>query len=125
MSKSIENTTSYKLRMCRENCGLSQKVVAEALGVDRTTYTYYENGRSQPNLNTLVKLANIFCVDPATLLPCEKSSSTLKDTDKQSPNPIYSLKKDEQSLLLSFRMLDDNEKEKVLAIITNMLRSDV
>ncbi len=125
MSNYAENTTSYKLRKCRKNCGLSQKVVAAALGIDRTTYTYYENGRSQPSLSTLVKLASIFCVDTSALLPSENAATVLKEEDNQTLNPIYSLKKEEQQMLLAFRMLTDDEKQEVLAIITNKLKSDI
>ncbi len=124
MSISAENTTAYKLRTCRENCALSQKAVASALGIDRTTYTYYENGRSQPNLNTLVKIANLFCVDPATLLPFEENTPVLRDSDSMSPNPIYSLKKDEQNLILAFRMLSNDQKTEILAKITNMIKDN-
>ena len=119
-----ENTTAYKLRKCRENCGLSQKVVADTLGVERTTYTYYENGRSQPSLTTLVKLADIFSVDPSSLLPLE-SNTSVKENDTAQPHPIYSLKKDEHRLLLGYRMLSREQKDEVLDIITNMPKSNV
>lgn len=42
--------------------------MARRLGVDRSTYTYYETGKSQPNLKTLEKLCQILSVDYNTLL---------------------------------------------------------
>jgi transcriptional regulator with XRE-family HTH domain len=38
--------TATKLRMLREEKGLSQEECAKALGIDRTTYAKYENGGS-------------------------------------------------------------------------------
>lgn len=123
MGKSTDPAISKKLRLCRENCGLSQGQVANVLGIDRTTYTYYESGRSEPNLTTLVKLANIFCVDVATLLPQENEPVVVRDS-KSAPNPIYSLTNDEQTLLISFRLLSNVKKEEFLAKITNMIDSE-
>ncbi|MBR2714934.1 MAG: helix-turn-helix transcriptional regulator [Ruminococcus sp.] len=120
MSKFINNETGNKLRFCRKNCGLSQQQIADSLGIDRTTYTYYESGRSEPNLTTLVKLAQIFCVDVNTLLPNDNTDLVLRDTDSNSPNPIYSLTKEEQKLLLIFRTLSKDEKAEVLDKITNI-----
>lgn len=124
MSKQHNTTTGKKLRACRERCGLSQRQVAEALGLERTTYTYYESGRTEPNLTTLVKIAQIFCVDVSALLPDENGDTPLRDSDNSAPNPIYSLSKDEQNLLISFRLLSDKEKKRILAKITNMTKDE-
>ena len=35
-----------KLKRLRENFNLTQQQVAEALGIDRSTYAYYELGRT-------------------------------------------------------------------------------
>lgn len=123
VSKNARQTTSEKLRACRTNCGLSQKQVADALGVDRTTYTYYECGR-EPHLSTLVKLAQIFCVDIAALLPQENGAATLRDSEQNVTNPIYSLTKDEQNLLILFRLLNDADKTSILDKITNMTKGN-
>ena len=39
-------SSALKLRMLREEKGLSQEECAKALGIDRTTYAKYENGGS-------------------------------------------------------------------------------
>ena len=120
MDNQKENITGIKLRRCRKNCGLSQQQVADTLGINRTTYTYYESGRFEPSLTTISKLAQIFCVDVSQLLPREAPASQLKDATQDIINPIYSLTKDEQNLLLAFRLLNDTEKSKILDEITNM-----
>ena len=51
-----------KLKYYRENCELSQQQVANALNVDRSTYTYYETGKTNPDSYALIKLADYFGV---------------------------------------------------------------
>ncbi len=126
MPKIDKNSTAYKIRKCRENCGLTQEQLGAAIGTVRTNIGSYESGRTKPSLETIVKFAQIFRVDPVELLPSEKDSSiddaTLSDVDNGGflPKPIYALTKDEQSLLISYRLLSDKEKSRILAKITNM-----
>lgn len=40
----------------------TQKELAAILGIDRTTYTKYETESSEPNLETLIALADYFNV---------------------------------------------------------------
>jgi len=45
----------------RRNMNLSQEQLAVLLGVDRTTVSKWEIGEAKPRVETLVKLAKIFC----------------------------------------------------------------
>lgn len=51
-----------RLKELRIAKGLYQKDVADFLGVDRTTYTKYESGASEPDVATLIHLADFFGV---------------------------------------------------------------
>lgn len=51
-----------RLKILRKEKGLYQKDVANFLGVDRTTYVKYETGASEPDTETLSKLADFFNV---------------------------------------------------------------
>ncbi len=119
VQKDKPNLTAIKLRQCRNNCKLSQQQVADTLGINRSTYSYYELGRSQPDLETLVKLAQIFRVEPSSLLPNENAEIILSENDSEAVKPIYSLTREEQNLLISFRLLSDFDKADFLAKITN------
>ena len=119
-----------KLRSLRENCGFTQDQVSKILNLDRSTYTYYETGKTQPSVDTLVKLSNLYKVDVSYLLRRESASSTLKTNDsdpskkaagrKSAGKPassaahIYDLDKEEHQLLAYFRMLDPEKKESLL-----------
>lgn len=56
------------LRQLREQQDWSQKQIAEILGVDRSTYTYYETGRTNPPLSHLLLLCKIYQVSLDTLV---------------------------------------------------------
>lgn len=51
---------SRNLRLLRTLYGMSQKEVASLLHVDRTSYTNYELGKTEPSYHTLLRLAAIY-----------------------------------------------------------------
>lgn len=57
-----------RLRILRENSGLTQMAVARAIGVPRVTYTHYELGKRSPDLDTLLLIAAFFRVSTDFLL---------------------------------------------------------
>ncbi len=52
---------------------LYQKDIADILGVDRTTYTKYESGASEPDIATLIQLADFFGVTVDYLISHEEN----------------------------------------------------
>ena len=59
----VKNLKDY-----REDADLSQQKVADKLHMERSTYTYYENGKTIPDIFTIIKLAKIFNVSLARLI---------------------------------------------------------
>ncbi|MEA4889497.1 MAG: helix-turn-helix transcriptional regulator [Clostridiaceae bacterium] len=58
----MPNLLRYRLRQLRKERELSQKCMAEALGLPRGTYTHYELGRRTPDLETLMTIADLYHV---------------------------------------------------------------
>ena len=56
------------LKICRKTSGLTQKQVADLLGVVESCYANWEQGRTEPNIDTLRKLCVIFDVDISDLI---------------------------------------------------------
>ena len=47
------------LKNARERKGMSQKDVAEEIGVAKSTYSLYESGNREPNVQTIKKIADV------------------------------------------------------------------
>ena len=57
-----------RLKMIRTECGLTQRQVYEILNISPNGYASYEQGRTEPNIDTLKKLCSIFNVSADYLL---------------------------------------------------------
>jgi transcriptional regulator with XRE-family HTH domain len=49
-----------RLRELREERGLTQAQVAEAIGVTESSISFYESGKKQPSLDKIIKLADYY-----------------------------------------------------------------
>lgn len=127
-----------KLRECREMCAYSQQQVAECLNIDRSTYSYYESGRTEPSIENLKRIAKLFGVRMSELLEIEDEAKyapmTLHDPGDEGPdspfkeyypeedaklnnrigNKVGDLSREEQRLIMRFRMLTNNQRRDVM-----------
>ena len=62
------NSIGNALKQLRTDRKLTQKQVADALGIARVNYTPYENNTSCPDYDTLVMIANFYEVSLDYLL---------------------------------------------------------
>jgi len=63
------------------NARLSQQFVANALGVSRQAVASWENGRAEPSLDTIQKLAALYDVDASWLAFGPGSTQALMDQE--------------------------------------------
>ena len=61
-------TLEKQLRLLRQYNRLRQHEVAEAFKVDRSTYAYYELGKTRPDYETLLRISNLYDVSLRFLL---------------------------------------------------------
>lgn len=124
MSKK-SSSTGENLRRCREACALSQQQVADALNIERSTYTRYENNDTEPALTTLVKLAAIYNVSPMELLPSIDDEEKQSLTDRAgADSPIYQLAKDERGLVAIYRALPKDKKRELIDQIAELNKNE-
>lgn len=103
---------AHMLRVLRTSCGFTQRAVAEALGVNRSTYSYYELGRATPDMVTLKALSRIFAVSPEEFFYPERYHDTEPANRRQDLpkagtldlGAIKDLSEEEQCLLAQFRV---------------------
>lgn len=65
------------LKWARERKGLSQKEVAESIGVAKSTYSLYESGNREPNVQTIKKIADVLNTSADKLLGLDDVTFTL------------------------------------------------
>lgn len=56
-----------KIRQFREQLGMTQKELAEALGLQQATISFWENGKIAPSNQNLIRLADILGCKPGDL----------------------------------------------------------
>ena len=106
------NSFALRLKQHRELCRLTQQQVADILNINRTTYTKYETGVSEPSHEVLRKIVSIFGTDFNTILGDE---APFKKTVVQDPDlQLYNLSNEEKMLVIAYRTMSDSDREKIL-----------
>ena len=116
-----QKSLGCKLRELRENYDLSQNQVAKALNIDRSTYTNYELDKTQPNLEAIVKLAQIFSIDKGLLLPELEGEDTSDFRESLKPDGmVKTLTKEERGLIVLYRSLDKEQRAELRRYIEGL-----
>lgn len=66
--KPMNTSIPQNIKRLRQQNGLTQEQMAEKLFVTRQTISLWENGRTQPDIETLERIAAVFQVDLMTVL---------------------------------------------------------
>src|SRR5688500_12004021 len=70
------------LKLLRKRKGVSQEEIAVDLGLTRSSYSGYENGVAEPNLETIIKISEYYNISLDKLIKRELSKISEKDWDK-------------------------------------------
>lgn len=81
-----------RLQDLRRQHKFSQEDIADKLGVSRQAVSKWESGQGKPEINNIIKLAEIYGVTTDYLLLGKEDSSILQDTIPQE-KPDRTLKK--------------------------------
>ncbi len=116
---------SYWLKYYRHEAGYTQQQIANQLKIERSTYTYYETGKTKPDINTLIKLAKIYNIKYTQLL--EGIEDDIETIVNDSSSELYSTKgikyrthassKFEEELLFRLRNLTPNQRREVMELV--------
>lgn len=98
----------------RNAAGLTQAQVAEMLGIKGNTLSGYENGVSEPDIDTYLQLCKIYNLDYVSIL---------EEAYDMKPNSVeYSLSKNEQEHIKKYRCLDNRGRELVDMVLDKEYR---
>lgn len=94
------------------------------LNISRSTYTYYETGKSEPGQDKLKKLCEILQVDFNTLLSYSDSSELeVKVASGEAGGDMYkSLSPSEEQFILALRSMNTEEREFIGKQITKIIK---
>lgn len=119
-----------KLKYFRKKANLTQQQVADALGIDRSAYSYYETDTSTPKLATVQNLARFYNTSVDLLLG---NNHTVGDGEVlESPDSFekwytkdgFNLLSDfEQGIILRIRLMNTDERKKLIEYIDKSIKN--
>jgi transcriptional regulator with XRE-family HTH domain len=126
MKGSIDMTLAESLKRIRRKYKMTQDDVALFLGVSRSGYTYYETGKSTPSVESLKKLAMMYDITVDELVGMPDRVSTKRAVSEENlavkgADPLMYMKKEEQNLVMAFRLASRENKDKILREIISMV----
>lgn len=104
----VDNDDMENLKLLRKRINLTQKEVADAVGITFQTYSYYETGRTNPTPEMLCKLADFFGVTVDELLG-------------RTPQLFDDARIERPEVLDLFEQLNVAEQERALGYMERML----
>lgn len=100
------------LRRLRESRGISQQKLADILGITQQSIYKYEKLKIEPDIGTLVLMADYFNTTVDYLIG---------HTPPDCPEELE-LTKDEWALLRDYRQLSESERDSIQLVIKNYLK---
>ena len=110
------NTFAIRLKELRTRRHISQDTLSRFLGVSRSTIGLYEQGRREPDFETLEAIADFFNVPIGTLVDKDPQSYPRRD-----PIDTY----DDELVEELQRLHDDPELRMLLSATKNLTKEDV
>ncbi|MBR4003968.1 MAG: helix-turn-helix transcriptional regulator [Clostridia bacterium] len=112
------------LKELRKKANLTQKEVAEKIGVQPMTYNYYENGKNEPSIEMLKKIAKVFDVSIDTLLNYKSNNFDLGQTTQLQKEIIKKIINSNELICTKINayleglLEGQKEQEKIITILT-------
>ena len=94
------------LKKLRKRIGANQKEIATKIGITDKTYANYENGNTEPNIQTIIKLADYFHITTDELLGRNQKNvidkGLLNDIELDIIDKLQTLDRDNQLRLQAY-----------------------
>lgn len=103
------------LKLLRREMGLSQQQLAERVGVSQQSINKYENHNIEPDISTLIKIADCFSTSVDYLVGHTDIRHVIE------PVQQYDLNRDEAVLMAGYRRLSRKQQEALRAMLQAFL----
>lgn len=107
----------------KKHSKFSQQEMADMLNISRSTYTYYETGKSEPGQEKLKKICNILDVDFNTLLGYTVEETVSFAASGGGSDVFKTLTPSEEQLVMAYRNMNSEEKEFISKQISKIVKS--
>lgn len=118
---------SQNLKTLRLNRGFTQNDIAGVLGLNRSTYTYYEMGKTLPDILVLHKLARFYDISLDALFQSisklHESRMRPKKIVIEEVSEICGLSKDERSIVAILRSKGHSYTHEMLSVLKDKKQS--
>lgn len=130
-SAQLKKNIAQNLKSLREAYELTQKNIADTLGIDAASYRNWENERSVPNISMLFEIAKVYKISIHQLCGIEVTDGanmlmSSGDFNKSiyGENKITDLDVYEKQLIMQIRRLTNEDKRKVGECINELLNNE-
>ena len=121
-----------RIKAARTECKLTQQQVADVLGIDRSTYAYYETGTNKPSIEILVRLAAIYNTEFSWLAGADRDNNSWNENEPElniiaavKEKQITDLSKNERKLVAIYRAAGQIDKDRdLISMLITVLKSD-
>ena len=127
-----------RLRKFRKENGYSQSHIANVLGIERSTYTYYETGKTVPVIFDLMRLADLYDTSMDDLLgfhadqsdplafgdPRQPVRTAVRRKERYLSEVVQDLSSEERQLLAFYRSAKPVERRQFFESLRNGRRKE-
>jgi len=78
-----------RLKQARKNKGYTQEGIAQKIGVRKSTFSGYESGNSEPDMDKLIKIMNVLEIDANYLYQDEVTNSGGPNFSEEAAEMAY------------------------------------
>lgn len=101
------------LKALRKEKGISQKQLADVLSVSQQSINKYENHNIEPDIATLIKMADYFETSLDYIIDHSKIRRRIEFVNS------YDLNTEESTLIEEYRKLSQKQRASIIAILEN------
>ncbi len=103
------------LKQLRTQKGISQQKLADAINISQQSINKYENHKIEPDIQTLIDLANFFETSIDYLVGHSDVNHVVEKITQ------HDLNKDEEKIINNYRKLSAKQKECIRLVIENLI----
>lgn len=107
----------------KKHSNFTQQDMAGLLKISRSTYTYYETGKSEPGQDTLAKICEILKVDYNTLLGIQEDKRNIFVASGNIGYGISGLSPEEEQIIIAYRRMGPDDRDFFNRQIINIVKN--